>query len=622
MINLHVHTKYSLLDSTNEPEELVKRAVKDGNSAVCVTDHGNIMASVELQKLCNKYDKKFMLGCEFYICDDVNISDTKKRYDHLIGIAMNDIGRLNMNKLVSLSTQYKYYGKPRIDYELLKKYNDGIIFSSACMAGSVSREIMSEIDKFCYNYTIIQGNVLKDKNIEKEIKSKTYNPIELRQIIDSCRDNALIVAKKYHEILGGRFYLEIQAHRDIKQEVLNHEIISISEKLQIPIIVTTDAHYLNKEDQKYHDVWVKIGTTREVGETYNDCYIMTEQEVRNILKEQKIKPNIIDNCIENTEVIASKCNVKLPLRDPELPHVEIPSEFESELDYMKLMCAKGWIEKGVYNKSKEEQQIYKDRLQYELKSLDKMGYLGYFIIVRDYKSKAHEVGISRGCFTGDALVSTKDGVKKLKNVSVGDYVITADGQFNRVNETHKYNIKEDLVSFSTTQLGNIFNTSKCTLDHKVAIYKDNSLHWKEAKDLKIGEYLFSPKIEGEYKYDDIYLTQNSKLPKASKVVEGGIITPIENINILKNQTTSVYDLTVNNFSNYVLNNILVHNSAGGSLVSYLMDITDLDPIPHNLYFERFIDVGALELLEKGIITKKELKIPDYFIVEPIGNSGC
>lgn len=459
MINLHVHTKYSLLDSTNEPEELVKRAVKDGNSAVCVTDHGNIMASVELQKLCNKYDKKFMLGCEFYICDDVNISDTKKRYDHLIGIAMNDIGRLNMNKLVSLSTQYKYYGKPRIDYELLKKYNDGIIFSSACMAGSVSREIMSEIDKFCYNYIVIQGNVLKDKNIEKEIKSKTYNPIKLRQTINGCRDNALIVAKKYHEILRDRFYLEIQAHRDIKQEVLNHEIISISEKLQIPIIVTTDAHYLNKEDQKYHDVWVKIGTTREVGETYNDCYIMTEQEIRNILKEQKIKPNIIDSCIKNTEIIASKCNVKLPLRDPELPHVEIPSEFESELDYMKLMCAKGWIEKGVYNKSKEEQQIYKDRLQYELKSLDKMGYLGYFIIVRDYKSKAHEVGISRG-------------------------------------------------------------------------------------------------------------------------------------------------------------------SAGGSLVSYLMDITDLDPIPHNLYFERFIDVGALELLEKGIITKKELKIPDYFIVEPIGNSGC
>ena len=562
MIDLHVHTKYSLLDSINEPKDIVKKALEDGKTAVCVTDHGNIMASIETYKLCKENNLKFIYGCEFYICNNVEVNDKNNRYNHLIVLAKNEQGRVNINKLVSLSTQYKYYGKPRIDWNMLVKYKEGLVVLSACLAGVISR-------------------ILTGKRSQEQLLDIDIDGINRKL---NKKEMAMIVAQRYKDEFGEDFYIEIQAHDVNEQKEINIQLVELAKQLDIQYVVTTDAHYLTREDQKYHSVWVQIGTTREAGEIYNDCYIMTELEVKNKLSKY-LSDVEIHNAINNTEIIANKCNVEIPLRDPQLPHIEIPKRFKNENEYVKYMCAKGWIEKGIVNKNKEEQIVYKDRLNYELNALDTMGFLGYFIIVRDYKSTAKKVGISRGCFTGDALVTTKDGFKELKDIKVGDYVATADGQFNRVNKTHRYNIKEDLIQFKTCLSE---KQLVCTKDHKIAVlFKKNginSLKWIEARDLKIGDICYNP-------VNKTFAT-------------------VDCFNILKNKKTDVYDLTINNFSNYVLNNILVHNSAGGSLVSYLMDITDLDPIPYGLSFERFIDVGAVKLLEKGIITKKELKIPD------------
>lgn len=424
MIDLHVHTKYSLLDSINEPKDIVKKALEDGKTAVCVTDHGNIMASIETYKLCKENNLKFIYGCEFYICNNVEVNDKNNRYNHLIVLAKNEQGRVNINKLVSLSTQYKYYGKPRIDWNMLVKYKEGLIVLSACLAGVISR-------------------ILTGKRSQEQLLNIDIDGINRKL---NKKEMAMIVAQRYKDEFGENFYIEIQAHDVEEQKDINIQLIELAKQLDIQYVVTTDAHYLTREDQKYHSVWVQIGTTREAGEIYNDCYIMTELEVKNKLSKYLSDVEVY-NAINNTEIIANKCNVEIPLRDPQLPHIEIPKRFKNENEYVKYMCAKGWIEKGIINKNKEEQIVYKDRLNYELNALDTMGFLGYFIIVRDYKSTAKKVGISRG-------------------------------------------------------------------------------------------------------------------------------------------------------------------SAGGSLVSYLMDITDLDPIPYGLSFERFIDVGAVKLLEKGTITKKELKIPD------------
>ena len=126
MVDLHVHTKYSLLDSTIEPKKLIEKIIEQGKTAICITEHGNLYSSIEMYKLCQENNIKYLQGCEMYICEDVNIRDKNSKYNHLVLICKNEIGRINLINLVTESYKYKYYGKPRIDFEMLKKYKDEI----------------------------------------------------------------------------------------------------------------------------------------------------------------------------------------------------------------------------------------------------------------------------------------------------------------------------------------------------------------------------------------------------------------------------------------------------------------------------------------------------------------
>lgn len=404
MAKIHIHTKYSLLDAIIEPEALVKKIKEqDGdNAALCVTEHGNLYSDVEIYKLCKKYGVKYLLGCEMYICDDVTVKSKDNRYSHLVVIAKNEIGRLNLNKLVSLSCNYKYYGKPRIDFKMLEQYKEGLIISSACMTGEIQRALMN-----------------KEFKLAKEI------------------------ILKYKSVFGDDYYLEYQSHSEPTQQLLNRYIVEIAKKLGVKFIVTTDAHYLEKADQKYHDIFVQIGQARETGETYNDCYVQTDEEILEICKSTSREDNLL--ALANTNEIANKCNIELPLSAPIMPHIDIPPEYKSEIEYLQHLCIKGWTAKKI--NLKPNKQEYKERLAYEMNAIKKMGFEGYFLLVYSYANSVKRRGIARG-------------------------------------------------------------------------------------------------------------------------------------------------------------------SAGGSLVCYLSNITDIDPLEYGLYFERFIDVGALDLLNEGKITKKELKIPD------------
>lgn len=404
MIDLHLHTKFSLLDSISEPEELIIKQKELGRNAVCVTEHGNLYSSIELYKLCQKHEVKYLHGCEMYICDDVNVRDKSNRYYHLVLISKNETGRLNLIRLVSESNKYKYYGKPRIDFNLLKQYKDGLIVLSACMAGEIQRNLKSGND-----------------------------------------DNAVKIALKYKMLFQDDYYLEYQSHKDPEQQLLNRKIVDLAKKLKIKYVVTTDSHYISKDEQNYHDVFVKIGQSRETGETYNDCFVQTEEEVKSICQSTK-EENAI--AIKNTHEVADKCDVKIPLSAPIMVHVDIPEKFKNEADYLKHLCIVGWKTRRIHEQPKNIQKEYKERLRYEIDVITKMGFEGYFILVWSYANSVKRRGIARG-------------------------------------------------------------------------------------------------------------------------------------------------------------------SGGGSLVAYLTNIVDIDPIQYGLYFERFIDVGALELLEKGQITKNELKIPDF-----------
>lgn len=399
---IHIHTKYSLLDAIIEPKELVEKCVAQGDTALCVTEHGNVYSNVELYKLCKEYGIKYMYGCEMYTCDDVTIKNKDNKYYHLVVIAKNETGRLNLNKLVSKSCNYKYYGKPRIDFNMLVEHKEGLIVLSACMAGELQRNLM-------------QGNFKKAKEI----------------------------VLKYKEVFGDDYYLEYQSHSEKTQQILNRYTVSLAQKLGVKYVVTTDAHYLNKQDQKYHSIFVQIGQARETGETYNDCYVQSDDEILSICKSTTREENL--QALKTSEEIAAKCNVDLPLSTPIMPHVDIPKEYKSEIDYLKHLCIEGWYSKKISDKPNKDE--YKNRLAYEIDSIERMGFEGYFLLVYSYCNSVKRRGIARG-------------------------------------------------------------------------------------------------------------------------------------------------------------------SAGGSLVCYLVNITDIDPIEYGLYFERFIDVGALDLLAEGKITKKELKIPD------------
>lgn len=433
MNHLHVHTKYSLLDGMIKLEELADKLVALNQKAIAITEHGNMYSVVEAYNILSKKGIKLITGCEVYICDDVNVQDKDNKYYHLILLCKNETGRLNLQKLVSQSSLYRYYKKPRIDFNMLKQYSEGLICLSACMAGEVSRALMDD------------DLMLAEK-----------------------------IAKRYKALFGEDYYIEYQAHENEQQQRLNLELIQLAERLGIEYVVTCDAHYLNKEDQKYHSIFVQIGSAREAGEIYDDCYIQSEEEV---LQKCWLTKKYNEKGVNNTLKIAEKCASNVPLSAPIIPHVDIPSKYKSEAEYLKHICNQGIKKKGFLNWTTDEWNNY----------------------------LTEEVEI--------------------------------DGEL----------VKRKLLNFSS------------------------------AKEMR-------EKYIKRANYEMHFITKMG--------FEG-------------------YYLLVYSYVSSVKRRGIARGSGGGSLIAYLCGIVDIDPIKYGLYFERFIDVGALSLLEQGVITKKELKIPDF-----------
>ena len=302
MIHLHVHTKYSLLDGMMHIEDIAERLKEIGQDTIAITEHGNLYSNVEAFSKLSKEGIKVINGCEVYICDDVNIANKDSKYYHLILLCKNEQGRLNLNWLVSQSTLHKYYGRPRIDFKMLEEHHEGLICLSACMAGEVSRALENNDN----------------------------------QLAES-------IALKYKNLFDEDYYIEYQAHLVDEQQQLNLQLINLANKLGIKYVVTCDAHYVRPEDEKYHNIFIQIGSQREAGEIYKDCYLQSEQDV-------------VDKCISTqqytqqaiatTHEIADKCENTIPLSAPIIPHVPVPSGYKSELQYLQHLCNNGFKDKG------------------------------------------------------------------------------------------------------------------------------------------------------------------------------------------------------------------------------------------------------------------------------------
>lgn len=378
MAYIHVHTCFSLLDSTIKLRELVSRVKELGAEALCVTEHGNLYSSVELYKLCREYGVKYIMGCEMYITPQhPSIKNKENKYNHLVVIAKNETGRLNLIKLVSEGNKYKYYGKPRIDYNMLLEHKEGLIVTAACLGGEVQRAIMDE-------------DIIKATN----------------------------TALKYKNDFGDDYYLELQSHRDDEQRMVNRKLLEMAKELDIKYIITPDAHYLTAEDQKYHNVFVQIGQAREAGEFYTDCYIQTEEEVYqfcdNMTREE------VAFGLAMTEEIADKCNVTIPLSAPIMPHINIPDQFKDEMDYLKYLCVQGFRNKKIDTLPIEKQREYLDRLKYEISTIREMGFEGYYLLVESYANSVRRRGIARGS-GGGSLVAYLTNIVDIDPVKYGLY---------------------------------------------------------------------------------------------------------------------------------------------------------------------------------------------------------
>lgn len=362
-VHLHTHTAYSLLDGEGTIPKLIERAKELGQTAMAITDHGNMYGVIDFYECAKQNGIKPIIGCEVYVAarsrfDKVHELDSQSC--HLILLAENDVGYHNLMKLVSAGFIEGFYYRPRIDMDILREYNEGIIALSACMSGVLSRQLLS-------------GNY----------------------------DEAKRRAQEFLDIFGrDRYFIEIQDHGIFEQKKLNRDLISIARELNIDIVATNDIHYTLKRDAEYQDVLMCIQMGKTVDDEDRmkmDCdqlYLKSEEEMTELF-------SYIPEALENTQKIADRCNVEIEFGKFHLPKFEIPNGLTA-YEYLKQL-----VDRGMRERYPNADESVVSRMQYELDTISQMGYVDYFLIVWDFihyaKSHGIPVGPGRGSAAGSVV---------------------------------------------------------------------------------------------------------------------------------------------------------------------------------------------------------------------------
>lgn len=361
--HLHVHTEYSLLDGSSKIKEITAQAKKLGMDSLAITDHGVMYGVIDFYKAAVAEGIKPIIGCEVYVAPgsrfdkEAGVSDD--RYYHLVLLAENDKGYHNLMKIVSKGFVDGFYYKPRVDYEVLSIYHEGIIALSACLAGEVQR-----------------------------------------YLVRNMYDEAVKSALRYQDIFGkGNFFLELQDHGIPQQRLVNQQLIRMSKELSIDLVATNDVHYTYAEDADAHDILLCIQTSKKITDENRmryeggQYYLKSEEEMRELFA-------YIPQAIDNTAKIAQRCNVEIEFGVQKLPEYDVPEQFESADAYLKHLC-----DKGFKDRYPEEPVQVRERLDYELSVINSMGYVDYFLIVWDFINYAKRNGIIVGPGRGSAAGS-------------------------------------------------------------------------------------------------------------------------------------------------------------------------------------------------------------------------
>ncbi|MCB2293432.1 DNA polymerase III subunit alpha [Clostridium algoriphilum] len=391
-VHLHVHTEYSLLDGSGKIKELIAKTKELGMKSIAITDHGVMYGCVEFYKQAKEQGIKPIIGCEVYVAAksmDIKEANRENATHHLILLVKNTKGYENLMQIVSSASIKGFYYKPRIDFEFLSKYSEGIIASSACLGGE------------------IQSLLLRD-NYEK----------------------AKEIALKYKEIFKDGFYLELQYHGMQDQFKVNELLVELSKDTEIPLICTNDTHYIEQEDSKAHDVLLCIQTAKTVDDE-NRMRYPSDQFYLKSPEEMKKTFAYVPEALENTVKIAEMCNFDYEFHVSKLPKFPLP-EGVDPYEFLREYCYRGLapryevfsevLTKGFsieyINKIAEgnaDAKLYVDRLEYELNIIKQMGYVDYFLIVWDFIKFAvdHDIptGPGRGSAAGSIVAYTLDITK-------------------------------------------------------------------------------------------------------------------------------------------------------------------------------------------------------------------
>ena len=371
--HLHVHTEYSLLDGSNKIKEYVARVKELGMDSAAITDHGVMYGCIDFYRAAKEAGIRPILGCEVYVAPgsrfDKEAGGSSGRYYHLVLLAENNQGYANLMKIVSKGFVEGYYYKPRVDLELLKQYHEGIIALSACIAGEVARYLTK-----------------------------------------SMYEDAKAAALRYQEIFGeNNFFLELQDHGIPQQQMVNQQLMRLHEETGIPMAATNDVHYTYRDDVESHDILLCLQTGKKLADEDRMRYEGGQYFVKSPQEMAELFPYALE-ALENTHKIAMRCNVEIEFGVTKLPRYDVPEGYTA-WEYLNKLCFEGLQER--YQPVTEE---LKERLTYELNTIQNMGYVDYFLIVWDFIKYARDhdimVGPGRGSAAG-SLVSYTLGITKL-----------------------------------------------------------------------------------------------------------------------------------------------------------------------------------------------------------------
>lgn len=359
-VHLHTHTQYSLLDGANKIKEYISRVKALGMNSAAITDHGVMYGIIDFYKEALSQGIKPIIGCEIYLAKDGNHKEKTTGNYHLVLLAETNEGYENLTKLVSIAFVEGYYYKPRADKDLLRKYSKGLIATSACLQGEIAQKL-----------------------------------------INNDYEGAKQAALEYAEIFGkNSFFLEMQNHGIELQSRVNQELMRLSKETNIELIVTNDVHYTYKEDYLAHDILLCIQTNKHLNDENRmryeagEFYVRSEEEMRALFP-------YAPYAVENTQKIADRCNVEIKFHQMKLPKYDVPAG-NNAYSYLKQLCME-----GLKKRYETITDSILERLEFELKTINDMGFVDYFLIVWDFIKFAKEhdimVGPGRGSATGSIV---------------------------------------------------------------------------------------------------------------------------------------------------------------------------------------------------------------------------